>query len=122
MLGELTLTVEATSSAEEHRTSGNVRGMVDSPPRSVTHRRERRSSYSPRMPRLTAATAVALVGFAIVGCGNSKPQPSTSDPLAKLDVKLPAPTQLRAATPPLALQDSLCHLPPLSQFRGKTRL
>jgi protein SCO1/2 len=96
--------------------------MLDRPPRSVTHRRERRSSYSPRIPRLTAATAVAAVGFAIVGCGNSKPQPSTSDPLAKLDVKLPAPAQLRAATPPFALKDSLGHLVRLSQFRGKAVL
>lgn len=73
------------------------------------------------MTRLTAAAA-ALVCVAIAGCGSSTPQSSTSDPLAKLDVKLPAPAQLRAATPPLALKDSLGHVVRLSQFRGKAVL
>jgi protein SCO1/2 len=70
------------------------------------------------MPRLTAAAAATVVCVAIAGCGSSTPQSSTSDPLAKLDVKLPAPAQLRAATPPFALKDSLGHLVRLSQFRG----
>jgi protein SCO1 len=42
--------------------------------------------------------------------------------LSKLDVKLPAPPQLQAATPQFALKDSLGHLVRLSQFRGKAVL
>lgn len=37
-------------------------------------------------------------------------------------MKLPAPTQLQAATPQFALRDSLGHLVRLSQFRGKALL
>jgi protein SCO1/2 len=42
--------------------------------------------------------------------------------LSKLDVKLPAPAQLQAATPQFALRDSVGHLVRLSQFRGKAVL
>ncbi len=42
--------------------------------------------------------------------------------LSKLDVKLPAPAQLQAATPPIALRDSTGRLTQLSQFRGKAVL
>jgi protein SCO1/2 len=69
-----------------------------------------------------ASTAATLACIAIAGCGASKPLSSTADPLSKLDVKLPAPTQLQAATPQFALRDSLGHLVRLSQFRGKAVL
>jgi protein SCO1/2 len=39
-----------------------------------------------------------------------------------LDVKLPAPARLRAATPQFALRDSTGHLVRLSQFKGKAVL
>jgi protein SCO1 len=81
-----------------------------------------RGSYIGRALRLTASTAAAMVCIAIAGCGGSKPHASTADPLSKLDVKLPAPAQLRAATPPFALKDSLGRLVRLSQFRGKAVL
>jgi protein SCO1/2 len=55
-------------------------------------------------------------------CGSAKTPSGTTDPLSRLDVKLPAPAQLRAATPQFALRDSLGHLIRLSQFRGKAVL
>jgi protein SCO1 len=69
-----------------------------------------------------AAAAVGLTCMAIAGCGGSKPHAGAADPLSKLDVKLPAPAQLRAATPQFALKDSLGHRVGLSQFRGKAVL
>ena len=81
-----------------------------------------RASYGGRVPRLTASTAAALTCIAIAACGSSKPQSSSSGPLSKLDVKLPAPAQLQAATPQFALRDSVGHLVRLSQFRGKAVL
>jgi protein SCO1 len=86
------------------------------------HQGQGRVSYSVPVPRLMASTAATLACIAIAGCGASKPHSSTADPLAKLDVKLPAPTQLRAATPQFALRDSLGHLVRLSEFRGKAVL
>jgi protein SCO1/2 len=73
---------------------------------------------------LIAATAL------VIGCGGSSKSSSTAPPatrlaagpLAKLDVKLRAPAQLRAATPHFALQDSLGRRVRLSQFRGKAVL
>jgi protein SCO1/2 len=55
-------------------------------------------------------------------CGSANTPSGTTDPLSKLDVKLPAPARLRAATPQFALRDSLGHLIRLSQFRGKAVL
>jgi protein SCO1 len=69
-----------------------------------------------------AAGAAGLACFAIAGCGSTKPHASTADQLSKLDVKLPAPAQLRAATPQFALKDSLGHRVRLAQFRGKAVL
>lgn len=75
------------------------------------------------MRRLTASRAAALLAcLAIASCGASKPHSRTDETLSKLDVKLPAPTQLQAATPQFALRDSLGHLVRLSQFRGKAVL
>lgn len=69
-----------------------------------------------------ASTAAALVCVAVAGCGGSHATSSSSGLLARLDVKLQAPAQLRAATPQFALKDSLGHLVRLSQFRGKAVL
>jgi protein SCO1/2 len=60
--------------------------------------------------------------MALGACGGSGRQPPPADPLSKLDVKLPAPAQLRTATPQFTLRDSLGHLVRLSQFRGKAVL
>jgi protein SCO1/2 len=68
-----------------------------------------------------AATA-AFVCVAIAGCGGSQSHSPTAGSLSNLDVKLPAPAELRAATPPFALKDSSGHLVRLSQFRGKAVL
>jgi protein SCO1/2 len=74
-------------------------------------------------PRLIASTAIALACIAIAGCGGSQPHPATvAGSLSNLDVKLPAPAQLRAATPQFTLRDSTGHLVSLSQFRGKAVL
>ena len=97
--------------------------MRRSSPRPGSHGDYGRASHSWRAPRLTASTAAALVCIAITGCGASKPRPPTDDhSLSKLDVKLPPPVQLRAATPQFALRDSLGRLVRLSQFRGKAVL
>jgi protein SCO1 len=72
--------------------------------------------------RLTPSAASALACIAIAGCGAAKAHSGATDPLSKLDVKLPAPSQLQAATPQFALKDSLGHLVRLSQFRGKAVL
>jgi protein SCO1/2 len=71
-------------------------------------------------PAICAATALACL--TIAGCGGSTPHARTADPLTKLDVKLLAPPQLRAATPQIALKDSRGHRVRLSQFRGKAVL
>jgi protein SCO1 len=71
------------------------------------------------VPRLLTFVAVALACVALSACGSSRTQTSSSDALSKLDVKLPAPAQLQAATPQFALRDSLGHLVRLSQFKGK---
>jgi protein SCO1/2 len=68
------------------------------------------------------ASAAALACIGLVGCGGSKSQPSAGGPLAQLDVKLPPPAKLRAATPQFALRDASGHLVRLSQFRGKAVL
>jgi protein SCO1 len=65
--------------------------------------------------RLTAA----LVCVALAGCGSSHHASGATDTLSKLDVKLPAPVRLRAATPQFALRDSLGRMVRLAQFRGK---
>jgi protein SCO1 len=64
-------------------------------------------------------SATALACIAVAGCGSAHNGAATTDALSKLDVKLRAPAQLRAATPQFALRDSLGHLVRLSQFRGK---
>ena len=69
-----------------------------------------------------ASTTVALACVAVAACGGSQTQTSTGDALSKLDVKLEAPAQLRAATPQFALKDSTGKLVRLSQFRGKAVL
>jgi len=63
-----------------------------------------------------------LACVAIAGCGGSQPRSSPTEVLSKLDVKLAAPAQLRAATPQFALKDSLGHPVRLSQFKGKAVL
>jgi protein SCO1 len=76
-----------------------------------------------RFRPLPSALAVAALAFILIaGCGGSKPHASAPDPLSKLDVRLPAPARLRAATPQFALKDSLGRLVRLSQFRGKAVL
>ena len=69
--------------------------------------------------RRAACLAVALACVAVAGCGSSQTNSRTTKSLSKLDVKLQAPAQLRAATPQFALRDSLGRLVRLSQFRGK---
>jgi protein SCO1 len=66
--------------------------------------------------------AMIVLAGAVSGCGGSHHQSHPSSPLAKLDVKLQAPAQLRAATPQFALRDSLGRRVRLSQFRGKAVL
>jgi protein SCO1/2 len=63
--------------------------------------------------------AAAVASVAVAGCGSAHTESGTTNTLSKLAVKLPAPAQLRAATPQFALRDSLGHLVRLSQFRGK---
>jgi protein SCO1 len=73
------------------------------------------------IPRRTLiAATVACV--AVAGCGGAQIHTRSAGPLSQLDVKLPAPAQLRAATPQFALRDSLGRLVSLSQFRGKAVL
>jgi protein SCO1/2 len=69
--------------------------------------------------RPTAILAVAIACVAVAGCGSAHSGSGTPDALSKLDVKLPAPAHLQAATPPFALRDSLGRIVRLSQFRGK---
>jgi len=96
--------------------------MRGSSRRCGSERGQGRSSSAIPVRRLIAPTAAALACIVIAGCGASKPHPAGDQTLSKLDVKLPAPTQLRAATPQFALKDSLGHLVRLSQFRGKAVL
>jgi protein SCO1 len=70
------------------------------------------------MCRATACLAAALACVATAGCGSAQPG-SSSIELSKLDVKLQAPPQLRAATPQFALRDSLGRMVRLSEFKGK---
>jgi len=58
----------------------------------------------------------------MAGCGGSHTTSGSTGLLAKLDVKLPAPARLRAATPQFALKDSLGRAVGLSQFRGRAVL
>ncbi len=81
-----------------------------------------RVSYSAPVPRLMPFAAALLACLAIAGCGGSHATSSSTGLLASLDVKLAAPAQLRAATPPFALKDSLGRVVRLSQFRGKAVL
>jgi protein SCO1/2 len=81
---------------------------------------ERIAASAKSRPAMYAATALACL--TVAGCGGSRPHASASDPLSKLDVKLLAPPQLRAATPQFALKDSLDRRVRLSQFRGKAVL
>jgi len=69
-----------------------------------------------------ASTAAVLACIVLAGCASSHPRTRTADSLSNLDVKLPAPAQLRAATPQFALRDSTGKLVRLSQFRGKAVL
>jgi len=66
--------------------------------------------------------AALLICIAIAGCGGTHATSSSTGLLAKLDVKLQAPAQIRAATPPFALKDSLGRVVRLSQFKGKAVL
>jgi protein SCO1 len=64
-----------------------------------------------------------LACIAIASCGGAQPHPPTpAESLSNLDVKLPAPAQLRAATPQFTLRDSIGHLVHLSRYRGKAVL
>jgi protein SCO1/2 len=74
------------------------------------------------LARLIASTATALVCVAFAGCGGSHATSGSTGLLARLDVKLPAPAQLRAATPQFALRDSTGRLVRLSHYRGKAVL
>ena len=74
------------------------------------------------MARLPTSIAIALACCAVAGCGATHTTPRSTGLLSKLDVKLEAPAQLRAATPQFALKDSLGHLVRLSQYRGKAVL
>ena len=69
-----------------------------------------------------ATAAAALTGVALGACGSSRSQTGADQALSKLDVKLSAPAQLRAATPQFTLRDSLGHRVRLSQFKGKAVL
>jgi protein SCO1 len=69
-----------------------------------------------------AAAAAASIAVALGACGSSRSQTGADDALSRLDVKLAAPAQLRAATPQFALRDSLGHRVRLSQFKGKAVL
>jgi protein SCO1 len=73
--------------------------------------------------RRPASIVAALICAAVAGCGGS-PAHSTgaASLLSRLDVKLPAPAQLRAATPQFALKDSLGHVVRLSHYRGEAVL
>lgn len=80
------------------------------------------------MPRLIAATAVVLACLSAAGCGGSS-KPLANGPvvpagslLSRLDVKIPAPARLQAATPPITLHDSTGRLTSLAQFKGKAVL
>jgi protein SCO1/2 len=87
------------------------------------HRGCGRASYSVVARRLTASAVAALACIAIAGCGGSQPHSASgAGSLSNLDVKLPAPAQLRAATPQFTLRDSTGRLVSLSQFRGKAVL
>jgi protein SCO1 len=66
--------------------------------------------------------AAAVASVAVAGCGGTHTESATTNALSKLDVKLSAPAQLRAATPQFALRDSLGQMVRLSQFRGKAVL
>jgi protein SCO1/2 len=90
--------------------------------RSGSDQDQRRPSYRRRVTRLATSAVALLACVAIAGCGSSRTRSSTDQALSKLDVKLPAPAQLRAATPQFALKDSLGHLVRLSQFRGRAVL
>jgi protein SCO1 len=83
---------------------------------------QRRLLYRTSRSRLLVSAAAAFACVAIAGCGGSRHRSGTKEVLSKLDVKLVAPAQLRAATPQLALKDSLGRLVRLSQFRGKAVL
>jgi protein SCO1/2 len=67
-------------------------------------------------------TITALACLAIVACGSSQTQTGSIASLSNLDVKLPAPAQLRAATPQFQLRNSTGKLVRLSRFRGKAVL
>ena len=74
------------------------------------------------VPRLMAFSGAVMACIALGGCGGSQTDSRTTASLSKLDVKLQAPAQLRAATPQFALRDSLGRIVRLSQFRGKAVL
>jgi protein SCO1/2 len=76
-----------------------------------------------RASRLLAVAPAALVCIALAGCGGSQNRRSVNTGvLSRLDVKLPAPAPLRAATPQFALRDSVGRLVRLSQYRRKAVL
>jgi protein SCO1/2 len=74
------------------------------------------------MSRPKAFLAAVLGCVAVAGCGSAQLRSSSAESLSKLDVKLQAPAQLRAATPPFALRDSLGGMVRLSEFKGKAVL
>ena len=76
----------------------------------------------PSHPRLALGAAAAFAFVAVAGCGGSSRSSVSTSVLSKLDVKLPAPARLQAATPPIALRDSTGRPTQLSQFRGKAVL
>ncbi|MEA2200096.1 MAG: hypothetical protein QOI89_692 [Solirubrobacteraceae bacterium] len=74
------------------------------------------------MPRAWAYLIAVMACSAIAGCGDSHTRSGAAASISKLDVKLQAPAQLRAATPQFALRDADGRLVHLSQFRGKAVL
>jgi protein SCO1/2 len=75
------------------------------------------------VPRTWVSVIATLGCLAVAGCGGSQAKSgATASPLSRLDVQLPAPAQLRAATPEFALRDSTGRLVRLSRFRGKAVL
>jgi protein SCO1/2 len=80
------------------------------------------TAYSLRVLRLIVPTVAAMACGALIACGSTRTPTGSLASLSNLDVKLPAPAQLAAATPQFALRDSTGKLVRLSQFKGKAVL
>jgi protein SCO1 len=79
-------------------------------------------AYLRSVRRLLTPASTVLACLALAGCGTSHASTGSTRLLSKLDVKLEAPAQLRAATPQFKLKDSLGHLVRLSQYTGEAVL